>query len=198
MRSYSLTRNCVWATHLTQSAGRPWCPASCKTPSPPIGSPSWWDTRMPPQLLVLIVYPWCQANCPWEPSAPLSWEARKAQSGPRRRCLCPKLLPRWVCFSLHTSQNASGKFAWMSLDFSLTLTSLNLSIFHRKRWRPAASPDHSLPKTRTWWPVLLSSTLPSVQWVYYIHTHTQMIFAVICSCGHGAPSYALCMTTILG
>lgn len=168
MRSYSPTRSCVRATRLTQSVGRPWCPASCKTPSPPIGSPSWWDTRMPRQPLALIVYPWCQANCPQELPAPLNWGARKAQSGPRLRCRCLKLLLRWVCFILHTSQNTSGKSAWMSLEFSLAGTYFNLSIFDRKRWRPAASPVHSLPKTRTWWPVLISSTLPSVQWVYYM------------------------------
>lgn len=103
MHSFSQMKTSVQVTHLTQSVGRPWCLASCKTLSPPIGSPSWWDTRTPQQVLVLIVCPWCRASCHQKLSAPLIWEARKAQSGLCLRCRYIKLHRRWVSCVVVTS-----------------------------------------------------------------------------------------------
>jgi len=94
--SSSQTKSSVRATRLTPSAGGPPCRASCKILSPPIGTLSWWDTRLPLPILVLTVCPWCP-SCHQKPSAPLSWEARKAPSGLHLRCPYTKLRLRLVC-----------------------------------------------------------------------------------------------------
>lgn len=98
VHSFSQTKSSVWVTHLTQSVGCPWCLASCKTLFPPIGSPSWWDTQVLQPVLILIACPWCQASCHQKLSAPLSWEARKARSGPHLQHPYIRLRLRLVCY----------------------------------------------------------------------------------------------------
>lgn len=99
--SSSLMKNFVQATHLTPSVGRRWCPASCRTLSSPIGTPSWWDRTVLPPALDPIVSPWCPASCRLKPPARLSWEALLARSERLLCCQCLKPHLRSVCITEH-------------------------------------------------------------------------------------------------